>query len=113
MRFTLAAVLALPLLVSAAAHGKGPGAGKCNTGEVQCCNEVTTPKDAAKNDVTAGLIGALVGPITGPLVGLHCSPLSVVGIGGACQASSQAVCCENVHETGLVNVGCTPIDLKL
>ena len=42
MRFTLAAILALPLLVSAAAHGKGPNAGKCNTGEVQCCNQVTT-----------------------------------------------------------------------
>ncbi|KAI5899107.1 fungal hydrophobin, partial [Schizophyllum commune H4-8] len=108
MRFTLAAVLALPLLVSAAA----PGNNKCNTGEVQCCNQVTTPKDAAQSDVTAGLIGALIGPITGPLVGLHCSPLSLVGVGGACQASAQAVCCENVHETGLVNVGCTPIDLK-
>ncbi|KAM5539234.1 hypothetical protein V8D89_007107 [Ganoderma adspersum] len=52
----------------------------CSTGPVQCCNQVTT----ASNPIAAlilGLLGIVLGPDVS--VGITCSPLSVIGIGGS------------------------------
>ncbi|KAI9462531.1 hydrophobin-domain-containing protein [Russula earlei] len=84
-----------------------PPVSQCNTGPVQCCNTLTS----TKNPLTAILSGLLpVGTFIDPnlAVGLTC--FSLVG-GTSC--SSTAVCCTGVSQTGLINVGCTPINFGL
>ncbi|KAF8065012.1 hydrophobin [Lyophyllum atratum] len=82
---------------------------QCNTGPVQCCNSVTQ----ANNPVAALLIG-LLGIVVGPTVavGLTCSPLSIIGIGGN-SCTSQPVCCTNNSFNGLIAIGCSPININL
>ena len=54
---------------------------KCNTGELQCCNDVKESNDES----IAGLLGLVANfvkvPITGH-VGVTCSPISVVSVSG-------------------------------
>ncbi|KAH8822405.1 fungal hydrophobin [Flagelloscypha sp. PMI_526] len=78
--------------------------GQCNVGKVQCCNSVTRA-----NDKTASLIASLLGIVlpTNAAVGLNCSPLSVIGVGGN-SCNTQPVCCENNSFNGLIAIGCTP-----
>ncbi|EIW77446.1 fungal hydrophobin [Coniophora puteana RWD-64-598 SS2] len=83
--------------------------GQCNTGSVKCCNTTT---DTA-NDALSGLLGitGILEGITGQ-VGLGCSPLSVIGSGGG-QCNQKPVCCTGNTFKGLVNLGCSPINLNL
>ncbi|KAF8881624.1 fungal hydrophobin-domain-containing protein [Infundibulicybe gibba] len=67
--------------------------------------------DSSAVGLLAGLLGIVLGPITG-LVGLTCSPLSVIGIGGN-SCSAQPVCCTGNSFSGLIVLGCTPINLNL
>ena len=88
MQFKLAAVsaIAFATLATATPTGTGggstpPPAGQCNTGEAQCCNSVqaaNTPSAAA----LLGLLGIVLQDVTA-LVGITCSPLSVIGVGGS------------------------------
>ncbi|KAF5384258.1 hypothetical protein D9615_003437 [Tricholomella constricta] len=82
---------------------------QCSTGPVQCCNSLTT----SSNPIASTLIG-LLGVVVGPnvAVGLTCSPLSVIGIGGN-SCSQQTVCCRNNNFNGLIAIGCTPININL
>jgi hypothetical protein len=98
----------------------------CNTGPVQCCNSVTRADHSAVSTII-GLLGLVIGPEV--LVGLQCSPLSVVGLGGnswwaeACpnplvtlficsfRSTQQPVCCENNTYNGLIVIGCSPSTL--
>jgi len=84
-----------------------PG-GQCNVEKVQCCNSVTHA-----NDKTASLIISLLGLVVpqSTAVGLNCSPLSILGVGGnSCNA--QPVCCENNNFNGLIAIGCSPININ-
>ena len=56
------------------------GVSQCNTGSTQCCNSVQSASSSTINLLT-GLLGIVLGPVTGN-VGVTCSPLSVVGVGG-------------------------------
>ncbi|PSR72528.1 hypothetical protein PHLCEN_2v11598 [Hermanssonia centrifuga] len=81
---------------------------QCNTGSIQCCNQVISSTSTQAN-LLLGLLGVVLDGVAVPL-GLGCSPISVVGIGnGACSASP--VCCENNSIGGLINIGCVPIIL--
>ncbi|KAF9460400.1 fungal hydrophobin [Collybia nuda] len=94
--------------VGSAKRGTPSGTpGQCNTGAIQCCNSVTQ----ANNPVAALLIG-LLGIVVGPnvAVGLTCSPLSVIGIGGN-SCTQQPVCCQNNSFNGLIAIGCSPINI--
>ncbi|KAF8889941.1 hydrophobin, partial [Infundibulicybe gibba] len=85
-------------------------ASQCNTGSIQCCNSVESV-----NDSIVGVLLALLGiDIDGidVLVGLTCSPLSILGIGGN-SCSAQPVCCQNNNFNGIVAIGCTPINVNL
>ncbi|KAH9944993.1 fungal hydrophobin [Epithele typhae] len=81
--------------------------GSCSTGPVQCCQEVTT----AGNPVAALIIG-LLGLVLDPklVVGLTCSAIDIVSIGGH-SCSANTVCCENNSFGGLISIGCVPIVL--
>ncbi|THH13561.1 hypothetical protein EW146_g6672 [Bondarzewia mesenterica] len=85
-------------------------AGQCNSGPVQCCNSLTQTSDPS----IANILGGLNIPIQGidiP-VGLTCNPINVIGIGGT-NCASQPVCCENNSFSGVVALGCTPINVGL
>ncbi|ESK84730.1 hydrophobin 3 [Moniliophthora roreri MCA 2997] len=83
----------------------------CGNQTPHCCNEVTEAQNVGKHDVgpLSGLLGSLglvdivLNGVTGN-VGLGCSVL-----GNNCQ--QQAVCCDNVTFKGLVNLGCSPINI--
>ncbi|KAL0957089.1 hypothetical protein HGRIS_003184 [Hohenbuehelia grisea] len=130
--FSKVAITTLSLAAVAFAAATGPQGGQCNTGPVQCCNQVQDARHAESVDrinVIKGiqkysaffgnLVGAdlsdllklKTGDITGQ-VGLECSPVSVIGIAGN-SCSAQPVCCSGNNFNGLVVVGCTPINVNL
>ncbi|TFK64404.1 fungal hydrophobin [Pluteus cervinus] len=83
---------------------------QCNVGSVSCCNQVQSSNDQGVQLLTS-LLGIALGGATGQ-VGINCTPVSVLGVGGN-SCSAQPVCCTNNHFNGLVNVGCTPINVNL
>ncbi|KAH7921833.1 fungal hydrophobin [Leucogyrophana mollusca] len=98
----------LPLAVLAVAGG---ATNQCNTGSASCCNSTQSAQQFKASEI-ADFLGINVGDV-GTLVGLHCTPLSVVGTGSGCQANQEPVCCTDNHFNGLVNVGCSPLNLNL
>ncbi|KAF9558277.1 fungal hydrophobin [Agrocybe pediades] len=120
MQFKLASALAFATLAAATVtpvrrddalvNRASIPASQCNTSDIQCCNSVQT---ADSDPVTAllGLLGIVLQDVTA-LVGLGCSPLSVIGIGGN-SCTAQPVCCTNNSFHGLVAIGCTPINISL
>ncbi|KAF8958716.1 hydrophobin, partial [Flammula alnicola] len=83
----------------------------CNTGPVQCCNQLMDSK-SEQATLLASLIGLDLGAITGQ-VGAQCSPITAIGVGSGASCSSQPVCCSNNSFNGLIAVGCSPVNLGL
>ncbi|EIN06927.1 fungal hydrophobin [Punctularia strigosozonata HHB-11173 SS5] len=87
----------------------------CDTGSIQCCDSTTTTSDPVTS-LLLGLLGIVVSGVDIP-IGLNCSPISVVGVGGnSCSASP--VCCTNTDNakgllSGLIGIGCVPVNLSL
>ncbi|KAF9033162.1 hydrophobin-251 [Panaeolus papilionaceus] len=109
----LAVLAAIPLAVSATVLPRTGGSGNdnsCNTGPVQCCNQLQTQAQSPYTSILA-LLGVDLGPVTA-LIGANCSPLSVIAAAGN-SCSTQPVCCTNVAMNGLVNVGCTPVNINV
>ncbi|KAG6846486.1 hypothetical protein H0H93_013684 [Arthromyces matolae] len=88
------------------------GGTSCNadTGTQQCCNQALQASDPLVG-LLEGLLGLVLGPIDA-LVGINCSPITVIGAGGT-QCNSQAVCCSGNTFSGLITVGCSPININL
>ncbi|KAJ3554972.1 hypothetical protein NM688_g2826 [Phlebia brevispora] len=82
---------------------------QCNTGPIQCCDQVESASSAA-GSLLLELLGIVLSDLN-VLLGLGCSPITVIGVGagGACSASP--VCCENNSVGGLISIGCIPITL--
>ncbi|THU90507.1 fungal hydrophobin [Dendrothele bispora CBS 962.96] len=85
-------------------------ASQCNTGPVQCCNSVQTAGSPAAAGIL-GLLGVVVQDLNVP-VGLTCSPISVIGVGGD-SCSANPVCCEDNSFNGLIAIGCVPVNINL
>lgn len=79
---------------------------QCNTGEMHCCNSVSQAGSNGELDDLLGLLGVVVA--AGTNVGQSCSPIAALGNSGC---TAKPVCCENNQFNGLVNIGCTPIQL--
>ncbi|KAI9462534.1 hypothetical protein F5148DRAFT_1213413 [Russula earlei] len=80
-------------------------ASQCNTGPVQCCSTYTSPT----NSVVA-LLSGLLGLVPNLSLGAGLSCVSLIG-GASC--SNTAVCCNNINQSGLINLGCTPVTLGI
>ncbi|KAF9224900.1 hydrophobin [Gyrodon lividus] len=84
---------------------------QCNTGPVQCCNSVETAGNGNRVDQLLGLLGLNVA--TGTPVGVNCSPISALGVGSGASCTQQPVCCSGNSYNGLVNIGCSPVNIAL
>ncbi|KAF6745970.1 fungal hydrophobin-domain-containing protein [Ephemerocybe angulata] len=83
---------------------------QCGSGPVQCCKSVGKSNDSAIS-LLLGLLG-ISPPSATETVGVGCSPVGLLGIGGN-SCSSQPVCCSNNSFNGLVAIGCVPININL
>ncbi|KIM53113.1 hypothetical protein SCLCIDRAFT_139587 [Scleroderma citrinum Foug A] len=107
-------VLALSSVVAAAPEPIVARDGSsCSNGTLQCC---TSTFDATQSNLN--LLQSLLGvtasiPIVGPLLALNCSPITGLGIGTGANCAQQAVCCQNTQFSGLINIGCTNLNLGL
>ncbi|KAI9059491.1 hypothetical protein FKP32DRAFT_1141425 [Trametes sanguinea] len=94
--------------------GAGTGAippGECNTGSIQCCDQVQD----AKSEQMSGIMSSLgIDPlsVTG-LAGTSCSPIDILTLGGGDSCTQMPVCCNNNTYQGLINIGCVPILMQL
>ncbi|KAH7883033.1 hydrophobin [Phlebopus sp. FC_14] len=85
----------------------------CNTGPVQCCNSMQTAGSGGVVDELLSLLGLTGSVSSGTSVGMNCSPITVVGTGSGTSCQQQPVCCENNDYNGLINIGCSPININL
>ncbi|VDC03175.1 unnamed protein product [Peniophora sp. CBMAI 1063] len=103
-------VLALAAAVVAAPSG---GSSSCNSGALQCCNQVQ-PAGSKNLDLPSGLLSLIPIDLSGLNVpiGITCTPINVIGLGGnTCQ--QQTVCCENNTFNGVVALGCSPVGIPI
>ncbi|KXN88455.1 Fruiting body protein SC1 [Leucoagaricus sp. SymC.cos] len=90
MRSLTVFALALPAIVFATAAPRAGG--QCDTGPVQCCNQVLQTNDPTVTEMVASL-GIAASDVI-PLVGVTCTPITVIGVGGV-TCNAQTVCCKN------------------
>ncbi|KIK52477.1 hypothetical protein GYMLUDRAFT_64213 [Collybiopsis luxurians FD-317 M1] len=83
-------------------------ASSCSTGDLQCCDSTETAGSVA-GAALLSLIGVVVQDVS-VLLGVACSPITVIGVGGS-TCSAQAVCCQDNSHGGLVSIGCVPVTL--
>lgn len=81
----------------------------CNTGTLQCCNQ-TFSSTSGTATLLAALLNLNLSQLTGQ-IGLSCTPISVIGLGQGASCTQQPVCCSGNTYNGLINVGCSPINL--
>ncbi|KAF8836398.1 fungal hydrophobin [Paxillus ammoniavirescens] len=84
---------------------------QCNTGSISCCSSTM-----ASTTTTLASLSSLLGlslPSIGGLIGLSCSSITGVGTGTGAVCTQQPVCCSNNNYNGLINLGCSPINLNL
>ncbi|KAH9919985.1 fungal hydrophobin [Epithele typhae] len=81
----------------------------CSTGDVQCCNSLESA-DSPSGSLLLGLLGIVVQGVD-VVLGINCSPISVIGVGGG-NCNSNVVCCQNNNVVRrLISIGCVPIIL--
>ncbi|OSD08046.1 fungal hydrophobin [Trametes coccinea BRFM310] len=96
------------ITVTATAPAVTQPASSCSTGPVQCCDSVESA-DSVTGNILLGLLGIVVDGLD-VLLGLNCSPISVIGVGGG-NCAANAVCCQNNNVGGLISIGCVPVIL--
>ncbi|KAF8697512.1 hypothetical protein AX14_001352 [Amanita brunnescens Koide BX004] len=84
------------------------GGGSCNVGTVHCCNSIQN-SHSQQVETLAGQDVDLLRGLTGN-VGLGCTVIGAVGLGGN-SCSAQPACCSNNKINGLITVDCSPINV--
>ena len=82
--------------------------GTCNTGPVLCCNSVQSASITSLASL-GGLLGIALPNVTG-LIGLSCTDIPA---GGGASCNAQPVCCTINTFSGVVALGCTPVNINL
>ncbi|KAI6012100.1 hypothetical protein PISMIDRAFT_677031 [Pisolithus microcarpus 441] len=103
-------VFAVASLAALALAGPLSVRDQCNTGTIQCCQQVQQASYYQSAFQEIGL-GELLAGVTGQ-IGTQCSPISVVGASNGAQCNAQTVCCTNTQFNGLINIGCMPINVN-
>jgi hypothetical protein len=85
MLFTTVILSALATLVVATpvpGAGGAPAVSQCNTGPIQCCNDVKSSTVVKKEHSNLlGLLNIKADEVIGN-IGMTCSPITAVGVGG-------------------------------
>ncbi|OAX39835.1 fungal hydrophobin [Rhizopogon vinicolor AM-OR11-026] len=103
---------AIPTLLSARDNSTCSSSGAlCNTGTVSCCQTIYPSNSSALSKITSAL-NIPLDPVQG-FVGMGCSPLSVIGPGSGAVCTQESVCCSGNTYYGLINIGCTAINIYL
>ncbi|PBK61817.1 fungal hydrophobin [Armillaria solidipes] len=112
-RISTFTLLALPLLATATSVLPRTNGAACSaTGTAQCCDSTQSSSNLTPSVTTLlGFLGVVISDLTAN-VGLTCSPITVLGVGGT-QCNNQVVCCNNNNFNGVVALGCTPINIGL
>ncbi|KAH9849340.1 fungal hydrophobin-domain-containing protein [Lenzites betulinus] len=86
-----------------------PISNSCSAGDIQCCKTI----ESASSDAGSALLGLLGVAVQGDdvLLGLNCTPITVIGAGGA-SCNENFVCCENNNVGGMISIGCVPVILS-
>ncbi|KAG2155292.1 hydrophobin [Suillus bovinus] len=84
---------------------------QCNTGTVSCC-DTTYESNSPKLSRIISVLNISLDPVEGS-VAMGCSPLSVIGAGSGAVCTQQPVCCSGNTYYGLINIGCSPINIYL
>ncbi|KAF9230910.1 hydrophobin [Melanogaster broomeanus] len=111
--FFRASTLLVPIVALAAVATAAPNtlearqSSECDTGSAECCNG-TYSSDSATITSLVALLGIVLPDVSG-LVGLGCT--AIVGTAASC--TQEPVCCTGNTDNGLINVGCTPINVAL
>ncbi|PFH46910.1 hypothetical protein AMATHDRAFT_153465 [Amanita thiersii Skay4041] len=103
-----ASVAGCALAGSGRTHGTNTAAA-CNTGPVECCNQLA-PVHSAEGRQIAHMVGLDVGSLTG-FIGADCTPITV-GVSSGTNCRTSPVCCDHNNINGGVSVGCTPVNLS-
>ncbi|KAG0708440.1 fungal hydrophobin [Suillus ampliporus] len=82
---------------------------QCDTGSISCCQSTMTY--AAAQELFPEYNLAAVDALVDLAVGLTCSGVTVVGTGSGCAANQEPLCCEDNKYNGVINVGCSPINI--
>ncbi|KAK0218799.1 hydrophobin 2 [Armillaria fumosa] len=85
-------------------------ASSCSEGNMQCCNSLQSGNSGVVGTLL-GLLGVVLSDVTA-LVGITCTPITIVGLGGT-SCSQQTVCCQNNTFNGIIAIGCVPITISL
>ncbi|KAJ3476106.1 hypothetical protein NLI96_g11393 [Meripilus lineatus] len=93
---------------SVAATPAAMAAGSCNTGPIQCCNQVQSANSGGIITAILNLLNVVVD--ANAQIGFDCSPINVIGVGQS-QCSASPVCCDNNNVGGLISIGCLPVKL--
>ncbi|KAG2106831.1 fungal hydrophobin [Suillus cothurnatus] len=101
-------ITSLAILAIATPLALRDSSGQCNTGTIQCCQSTQPYNNNATMNGGIPIFADVLGDI-----GLGCSPISVIGTGDGANCLQQPVCCSDESYNGLVNIGCTPINLFL
>ncbi|KAF8836399.1 hydrophobin [Paxillus ammoniavirescens] len=104
-------IVALATFAVAAPPAPQPqdGQPKCDTGSPMCCDSTST-NDPAKLASLSESLGIALPSITG-LIGLTCTPITGLGTGTGAVCTQKPVCCTDNDYNGVVNLGCSPLDL--
>ncbi|KAI9570832.1 hydrophobin 2 [Boletus coccyginus] len=117
MYFHLSTLLPVATLVAVVAaapselEARTDSVSQCNTGSMQCCAMTQTSTPTTLNYFSS-LLGIALPSIDG-LLGLSCSPITAIGTGTGASCTQQPVCCTGNNFNGLINLGCSPINLNL
>ncbi|KAH6901334.1 fruiting body protein SC1 [Coprinopsis sp. MPI-PUGE-AT-0042] len=112
MQFTqLAAFVAAALAASAMAAPSG-GVSQCNGSTLKCCNSVQENKPTNKGLTSIiGLLGLDASQLAAQ-VGITCTAVNVLAVGGN-KCAGQTACCSGNNFNGLVNAACVPVNVQV
>ncbi|EMD36145.1 hydrophobin [Gelatoporia subvermispora B] len=103
--FAISALTALASL--AAASPAAPST--CSTGTAMCCQQTGTAGSGLISELLM-VLNIVVADLD-TVVGVDCSGITVIGIGGSGSCDSNTICCDSTADGGLIGLGCLPIIL--
>ncbi|KAI0640063.1 hydrophobin [Trametes polyzona] len=82
---------------------------KCNTGTLQCCDNIQNANSAGVQGIL-GILNIPVQNVNGQ-VGVNCNPITVIGALQGTSCKNQPACCDANQLGGILSTGCVPVNI--